>query len=156
MTQAISSLELNVAAAMLGVSAKGELLHSQLVETLDELAQTCRSNGGGLIPTWQLAAAIEAWQLTNPSKSAIRQGKTRREMTVEQQIKNLATYIMGDIPNEPSQSEGACECASRLLICYRNALELIANDVQPGLRGPSELDHAYKVAVQALESDFIL
>jgi hypothetical protein len=39
-------------------------------------------------------------------------GKTE---TCEEQIGRLATFIMNEIPGEPSRSEGAVDCAIRLL-----------------------------------------
>lgn len=42
------------------------------------------------------------------------------------QIDLLANYIMGEIPGEPSKSEGAGETAIRLLGKYRAKLSLIA------------------------------
>ena len=42
-------------------------------------------------------------------------------------IKELADYIGGNIPGEPSNSEGACDVAVRLLKKYRFALSGIKN-----------------------------
>ena len=69
-------------------------------------------------------------------------------MSAEQQTELLAAYILHNIPNEPSQSEGAGECAVRLLESYRRALGQIA-------QAPN-LDDAHNIAVGALEGEFIL
>jgi hypothetical protein len=35
--------------------------------------------------------------------------------SAEQQIERLAKFIMAEVPGEPSQSEGAVDCAIRLI-----------------------------------------
>jgi len=61
-------------------------------------------------------------------------------MTPEEQIKKLADFISHEIPGEPSKSEGAVECAIRLLRDlvakkqeaynegYRDAIEVVFKD----------------------------
>ena len=54
-----------------------------------------------------------------------------------EQIELLADYIMTNIPDEPSRSEGAGETAVRLLQYYRSALTRIVDELgvpQPGQR----------------------
>ena len=36
-------------------------------------------------------------------------------MTLEKQIDKLAKFIMGNVPGEPSRSEGAIDCAIRII-----------------------------------------
>ena len=76
-------------------------------------------------------------------------------MSAEHQTDLLATYIMNNVPNEPSRSEGAGECAIRLLKYYRQVLEQIAQLLQPSSRVVSNLDEAYDLVVGALESAFV-
>jgi hypothetical protein len=42
-------------------------------------------------------------------------GLEKKVETAEEQIDRLAKFIMGEVPGEPSESEGAVDCAIRLL-----------------------------------------
>jgi len=72
----------------------------------------------------------------------------------ERQTEILANYIMGNIPDEPCESEGAGECAVRLLIKYREALNRIANELSfhdPDEDYPAPVVNACGIARKALK-----
>ena len=50
-------------------------------------------------------------------------------MSAEGQIDLLADYIMAEVDGEPSQSEGAGDCAVRLLTKYRKAIRGAMNEL---------------------------
>ena len=73
-------------------------------------------------------------------------------MSADGQITILANYIMQEIPGEPNQSEGAGDCAVRLLKKYRWALEAVMRDLgDPGPEYFKNVAHAYNVAKENLE-----
>lgn len=68
------------------------------------------------------------------------------------QIDLLAQYMMEKIPSEPSQDEGAGDCAIRLLTKYRLALRAIMLElVVSGPGYPVPVDNAYEIAREALD-----
>ncbi len=68
-------------------------------------------------------------------------------MSAEQQTKILADYIMANVPGEPSRSEGAGDCAIRLLGFYRSVLSLIMSELGvPGEDYPVPVANAYEMA----------
>ena len=72
-------------------------------------------------------------------------------MSAEQQIAVVANYIMAQIPGEPSRSEGAGDCAIRLLKEYRDALRAIRAQLsEPHLDDPPHVVSAYEIAKAAL------
>lgn len=73
-------------------------------------------------------------------------------MSARQQIDILASYIMADVPGEPSRSEGAGDTAVRVLKQYRQALDDIMRELgvpQPGY--PTPVSNAYKIAQDSLD-----
>jgi hypothetical protein len=79
--------------------------------------------------------------------------KFKKEPRVSQ-IDLLADYIMSEIPGEPSQDEGAGDCAVRLLKKYRRALEAIMQNLgEPGPEYFANVVHAYNVAKNTLDND---
>lgn len=73
-------------------------------------------------------------------------------MSADKQLTILASYIMSEIPGEPSQDEGAGNCAVRLLKKYRRALEAVMLDLgDPGPEYFANVIHAYNVAKENLE-----
>ncbi len=72
-------------------------------------------------------------------------------MSAEQQTELLANYIMANVPGEPSLSEGAGECAVRLLVHYRDALERVKAELGvPGPDYPMPVANAWKIADKTL------
>ena len=68
-------------------------------------------------------------------------------MSAEQQIEVVANYIMAHVPGEPSRSEGAGDCAVRLLTTYRAALVQIMRELGvPNAGYPSSVANAYEIA----------
>ena len=47
-------------------------------------------------------------------------------MLPEQQIEKLANFIMAEVPGEPSQSEGAVDCAIRIIRSFQVAEPAVA------------------------------
>lgn len=73
-------------------------------------------------------------------------------MSAEQQIGLLADYILAEVDGEPSSSEGAGDCAVRLLKKYRRATQDAINNIgvpQPGYIAP--VAAAYEVLMEALK-----
>lgn len=66
-------------------------------------------------------------------------------MSAEQQIEVLANLIAGNIPGEPSRSEGAGDCAVRLLGEYQGAFRAIASAIN-NAASPTEADLDKRVA----------
>ena len=67
------------------------------------------------------------------------------EETVSEQIGKLARFITEEIPGEPSQSEGAVDCAIRVMrdqqaacTAYRTALERLVVEALATLEGTDE------------------
>lgn len=74
-------------------------------------------------------------------------------MSTDQQNELVANYIMANVPGEPSRSEGAGECAVRLLAKYRTALiEIMSELGVPGEGYPMPVANAYEIAKQTLEA----
>lgn len=63
----------------------------------------------------------------------------------------LANYIMHEIPGEPSQDEGADDCAVRLLLHYREAMRAAMHELSiPGGGYPARVANAYGLLRDAL------
>jgi len=74
-------------------------------------------------------------------------------MSAEGQIDLLADYIMAEVDGEPSQSEGAGDCAVRLLTKYRKAIRGAMNELGvPGPDYPAPAAEAYQILEDALNS----
>lgn len=72
-------------------------------------------------------------------------------MSAKQETKLLANYIMAEVSGEPSRSEGAGECAVRLMGKYRDALAEIMRELGvPDASYPAPVRNAYEIAWQAL------
>lgn len=72
-------------------------------------------------------------------------------MSAESQNEALANYIMAEIPNEPSQSEGAGDTAIRLLKKYRQAFYAIIHELEVGQWDtPANVVKAGDIALAAL------
>ena len=75
-------------------------------------------------------------------------------MSAAQQIEVLANYIMDNVPGEPSHSEGAGDCAVRLLRQYRTALVYVMSELGvPDMDYPTPVANAWHIAKQALFKD---
>jgi len=73
-------------------------------------------------------------------------------MTERNQIDVLADFIVEEIPGEPSQSEGAGDCAIRLLCKYRKAIEDAMNSIAiPVGDNPPPVAKAYDLLKAALK-----
>ncbi len=73
-------------------------------------------------------------------------------MSAESEINGLANYIMAEISNEPSQSQGAGGTAMRILQKYRSAFEDIMDELGvPDDGYPMNIANAYEIAEKALE-----
>ena len=72
-------------------------------------------------------------------------------MSAKSEIKCVANYIMASIPGEPSRSEGAGECAVRLLAQYRDTFDSIIHELGvPDESYPAPVANAYELAKGAL------
>ena len=71
-------------------------------------------------------------------------------MSAKEQTKLLANYIMAEIPGEPSRSEGAGDCAVRLLKEYRQAMKQIMEMLSVPPEYPAFVGQAYQIASDAL------
>lgn len=70
--------------------------------------------------------------------------------TGHDEVGRLAVFIMGSIPGEPSQNEGAVDTAIRVMKKYRAALDAIMHELGvPGPGYPAPVANAYQIAKDA-------
>ena len=73
------------------------------------------------------------------------------DMSAKSETRRMANYIMAHVPGEPSRSEGAGECAVRLLKKYRQALAEIMSELGvPDGNYLAPVANAYVLARDAL------
>lgn len=73
---------------------------------------------------WQglmgLVNEVESLRKASDERAGWLYNEKKRSELLEAQINRLAEFIMTEVPGEPSQSEGACDTAIRLLKRWKN------------------------------------
>lgn len=79
------------------------------------------------------------------------QDEREEAVSAEDQVQRLADFIMAEIPNEPSQSEGAGDTATRLLGEYRAVMSAAMSELGvPNDHYPAPVANAHAILKRTL------